>query len=128
MAAVEAGAVNCEVTLKFSGGNNLAAVIAKESVKPLGLKAGESATAIVKANVLVSLDRRARLCRRLRWFWMAYVVAESCVIATKVTGERWIREMGPQIRSPKRVNTRSVGLCPFCVQERRSAARLKAIR
>jgi molybdate transport system regulatory protein len=60
VAAVQDGAVDSEVTLKLSGGGNLVAIITKESVKSLGLKAGESANAIVKASsVLVGVDHQA---------------------------------------------------------------------
>ena len=55
--SVQDGAVDSEVMLKLSGGGNLVAIITKESVKSLGLKAGEAATAIVKASsVLVGVD------------------------------------------------------------------------
>ena len=55
--AVQDGAVDSEVTLKLSGGSDLVAIITKESVKFLGLKAGEAATAIVKASsVIVGVD------------------------------------------------------------------------
>ena len=57
VASVQDGAVDSEVTLKLSGGSNLVAIITKESVKSLGLKAGAAATAIVKASeVLVGVD------------------------------------------------------------------------
>jgi molybdate transport system regulatory protein len=57
IAVVQDGAVDSEVTLKLNGGSNLVAIITKESVKSLGLKVGESATAIVKASsVLVGVD------------------------------------------------------------------------
>jgi molybdopterin-binding protein len=57
VAAVHDGAVDSEVTLKLSSGTELVAIITKESVHALGLKAGESATAIVKASsVLVGVD------------------------------------------------------------------------
>ncbi len=57
VAAVHDGAVDSEVTLKLSSGTELVAIITKESVHSLGLKAGESATAIIKASsVLVGVD------------------------------------------------------------------------
>jgi molybdate transport system regulatory protein len=57
VASVQDGAVDSEVTLKLSGGSNLVAIITKDSAKSLGLKAGEPATAIVKASsVLVGVD------------------------------------------------------------------------
>ncbi|MHC8352927.1 TOBE domain-containing protein [Pseudomonas sp. RT4P38] len=43
------GAVNAEVSLKLSGGNELVAVVTMESVKNLGLAVGKEAIALVKA-------------------------------------------------------------------------------
>jgi molybdate transport system regulatory protein len=55
--SVRDGAVDSEVTLKIRGGNDLVAIITKESVRSLGLKAGEEATAIIKASsVIVGVD------------------------------------------------------------------------
>lgn len=55
--SVQDGAVDSEVTLKLGNGSDLVAIITKESVKSLGLKAGETASAIVKASsVLVGVD------------------------------------------------------------------------
>lgn len=57
VASVQDGAVDSEVTLKLNGGSSLVAIITRESVKSLGLKAGESASAIIKASsVLVGVD------------------------------------------------------------------------
>ncbi len=57
VASVQDGAVDSEVTLKLSGGSDLVAIITKDSAKSLGLKAGEPATAIIKASsVLVGVD------------------------------------------------------------------------
>lgn len=57
VAAVHDGAVDSEVSLKLSGGTELVAIITKESVHSLGLKAGDAATAIIKASsVLVGVD------------------------------------------------------------------------
>jgi molybdate transport system regulatory protein len=54
---VQDGAVNSEVTLKLNHGTSLVAVITKESVKVLGLKVGDDATAIVKASsVIIGVD------------------------------------------------------------------------
>jgi molybdate transport system regulatory protein len=45
------------VTLKLSGGTSVVAVITKESVKSLGLKNGDAASAIIKAShVMVGVD------------------------------------------------------------------------
>ncbi len=57
VASVQDGAVDSEVIPKLAGDNNLVAIITKESAKSLGLKAGEPATAVVKASsVLVGVD------------------------------------------------------------------------
>jgi molybdate transport system regulatory protein len=54
---VEDGAVDSVVTVKLSGGTTLVAVITKESVKTLGLKNGDSVSAIIKAShVMVGVD------------------------------------------------------------------------
>jgi len=54
---VEAGAVNSEVTLTLNGGGELVSIITKSSADHLGLKAGATATAIVKAShVIVAVD------------------------------------------------------------------------
>ena len=46
---LQAGAVNAEVSLTLSGGNQLVAVVTMESVKNLGLAVGKEAVALVKA-------------------------------------------------------------------------------
>jgi molybdate transport system regulatory protein len=57
VAQVEDGAVDSVVTLKLTSGTSLVAVITKESVKSLGLKNGEAASAIIKAShVIVGVD------------------------------------------------------------------------
>ncbi|HKS72741.1 MAG TPA: TOBE domain-containing protein [Terriglobales bacterium] len=54
---IQDGAVNCEVTLKLAGGSDVVSIITKESVKSLGLKTGDSASAVVKAsNVMIGVD------------------------------------------------------------------------
>jgi molybdate transport system regulatory protein len=56
VAHVQDGAVNSEVTIKLTGGTTVIASITKESVKTLGLKAGDEVSAIVKAsNVLIGV-------------------------------------------------------------------------
>jgi molybdate transport system regulatory protein len=51
------GAVNDEITLKLSSGSDLTATITKESSHSLGLKEGEEAYAVFKANnVIVAVD------------------------------------------------------------------------
>jgi molybdate transport system regulatory protein len=54
---IQDGAVNCEVTLKLGGGAEVVSVITKESVKSLGLKTGDPASAVIKAStVMVGID------------------------------------------------------------------------
>jgi molybdate transport system regulatory protein len=53
---VQDGAVNSEVEIKLHGGTTIAASITKQSVSVLGLKAGDSVSAIVKAsNVMIGI-------------------------------------------------------------------------
>jgi molybdate transport system regulatory protein len=50
------GAVNSEVEIKLTGGTTVVASITKESVHTLGLKQGDSVSAIIKAsNVLIGV-------------------------------------------------------------------------
>src|SRR5262249_21381019 len=54
---IKAGAVNDEVQLKLSGGEEIVAVITHESVENLGLKVGGRVVALVKASsVIVAID------------------------------------------------------------------------
>ncbi len=53
VAKVNEGAVDNEVILKLPGGAEVVSVITKESVKNLGLKAGDAATAIIKASNVI---------------------------------------------------------------------------
>ena len=54
---VELGTVNAEVSLELSGGIVLHAVITKASVDGMGLKVGDSATALFKAsNVILAVQ------------------------------------------------------------------------
>jgi len=50
---VELGTVNAEVSLELSGGIILHAVITKASVQGMGLKAGDTATALFKASTVI---------------------------------------------------------------------------
>lgn len=50
---VKKGSVNSEVVIKLAGGDSIAATITNESVDALGLKAGESATAVFKAGAVI---------------------------------------------------------------------------
>lgn len=53
--SVEHGAVNSEVVIELDGGQEIVAIITKASAEKLGLAAGKSAQAIIKAsNVMVS--------------------------------------------------------------------------
>ena len=51
--SVSDGAVNAEVTLSLPGGSELMAVVTREAVAELGLKAGVPATAIIKASCVI---------------------------------------------------------------------------
>ena len=51
------GAVNSEVTIQLSGGEQLVSIITNASVKSLGLKKGKEAYAVIKAsNIMVAVD------------------------------------------------------------------------
>jgi molybdopterin-binding protein len=51
------GAVNSEVTIELTGGEQLVSIITNTSVKTLGLKKGKPAYAIIKAsNIMVAVD------------------------------------------------------------------------
>jgi molybdate transport system regulatory protein len=57
VAKIQDGAVNSEVTVKLASGTDVVSIVTKESVKSLGLKTGDSVSAIVKAsNVMVGVD------------------------------------------------------------------------
>lgn len=54
---IEAGAVNCEVSVTLSGGSTLVAMITKSSVDSLHLAVGDSVSAIIKAsNVIIGVN------------------------------------------------------------------------
>jgi molybdopterin-binding protein len=54
---VEHGAVNTEVTVELSGGTEITSIITRASAERLGLKAGGSAYAVIKASdVMVAVD------------------------------------------------------------------------
>jgi molybdopterin-binding protein len=54
---VTRGAVNTEILLELSGGDQVVSIISKESAKKLGLKAGKAAYAVIKAsNVMIAVD------------------------------------------------------------------------
>lgn len=51
------GAVNAEVTLQLTGGEQIVAIITNASVASLGLEVGKSAYAVIKASsVMVAVD------------------------------------------------------------------------
>ncbi|MGB7135578.1 MAG: TOBE domain-containing protein [Acidobacteriaceae bacterium] len=59
VAAVHDGAVNSEVTVRLSGGAEVAASITKASVHNLELKPGDAVSAVIKAsNVMVGVDHQ----------------------------------------------------------------------
>jgi len=54
---VKKGAVNSVVILELAGGEEVVSVITNDSVDRLGLAAGKSAYAVIKAsNVMVAVD------------------------------------------------------------------------
>jgi molybdate transport system regulatory protein len=51
------GAVNAEVVIELSGGDQITSIVTKDAVEALGLTEGKSAYAIIKAsNVLIGVD------------------------------------------------------------------------
>jgi molybdate transport system regulatory protein len=50
---VKPGAVNSEVDIELKGGEKIAATITNDSVETLGLRKGQSATAIFKAGAVI---------------------------------------------------------------------------
>jgi molybdopterin-binding protein len=51
------GAVNSEVTIELTGGEQLVSIITNTSVKTLGLKKGKPAYAIIKASsIMIAVD------------------------------------------------------------------------
>ena len=54
---VTPGAVNSEIVLELPGGAQVVSIITKESAENLGLAAGKTAYAIIKAsNVMIGID------------------------------------------------------------------------
>jgi molybdopterin-binding protein len=52
------GAVNSEVVLELEGGQEIVAIITKESAHSLGLKVGKAAFAIIKASsVMMGVEK-----------------------------------------------------------------------
>lgn len=55
--SVKHGAVNSQVVLELPGGQELVAIITRESAEGLGLAAGKTAYAVIKAShVMVGTD------------------------------------------------------------------------
>ncbi len=51
------GSVNAEVVIRTNGGEEIVAIVTKESVESLGLKEGKEVYAVIKAsNVMVATD------------------------------------------------------------------------
>jgi molybdate transport system regulatory protein len=50
---VKAGAVNTEVDIALSGGDNITATVTNDSVETLGLRKGQAASAIFKAGAVI---------------------------------------------------------------------------
>ena len=51
------GAVNSEVTLELTGGQEVVSIITKSSARNLGLKKGKSVYAVIKASsVMIAVD------------------------------------------------------------------------
>ncbi len=50
---VKAGAVNTEIDIELSGGQAIAATVTNDSVEALGLRKGETVTAIFKAGAVI---------------------------------------------------------------------------
>lgn len=54
---VTAGAINAEIVIELTGGNQIISMITKESAEKLGLAKGKEVYAVVKAsNVMVAID------------------------------------------------------------------------
>lgn len=54
---INSGAVNSEIIIETAGGETIAAIITKASVKSLGLKKGQDVYAVIKASsVMVAVD------------------------------------------------------------------------
>ena len=54
---VKEGAVNNEITIQLAGGEEITSIITQTSSNALGLKAGKSVIAVIKAsNVMVALE------------------------------------------------------------------------
>lgn len=55
--SVDVGAVNTKVTIELAGGQQVVSVITKESAASLGLAAGKTAYAVIKASdVMIGVD------------------------------------------------------------------------
>ena len=51
------GAINSEVTIQLSGGEQVVSIITNASIEALGLKKGQEAYAVIKASsVMIAID------------------------------------------------------------------------
>ncbi len=54
---VTAGAINAEIVIELTGGDQIISMITKESAEKLGLAKGKEVYAVIKAsNVMVAID------------------------------------------------------------------------
>ena len=51
--AIKPGAVNSEVDIELKGGEKLTATVTNESIESLGLRNGQTATAVFKAGAVL---------------------------------------------------------------------------
>ena len=54
---IDLGAVNAEVTVELSGGQQIVSIVTKKSVTDLGLSPGKAVYAVIKASsVMIGVD------------------------------------------------------------------------
>jgi molybdate transport system regulatory protein len=58
VARIEAGPVNCEVSLALPGGKTVTAIVTRDSVAQLGLALGKPACAVFKASSVILISHR----------------------------------------------------------------------
>ena len=57
VAKVDIGAVNAEITVELTGGDEVVSIITKESAQTLGLEEGLEVYAVIKAtNVMIGVE------------------------------------------------------------------------
>jgi len=103
---VRKGAVNCEVILKLSGGEVITSIVTNDAAEELGLAAGKTAYAIVKATwVLLSkgglkMSARNTLCGKVSFIQEGAVNTEVKVslaggdVITAIVTNEGAKEMG----------------------------------